>query len=180
MKQTLALVLMVFGSFGAFAADDMLTREFVPLESFGMLKGAKYQADSISDRNFEYVAFRCLALTTAINHKALEPETKKEKDLVLFFAEAKTIAIEFAYFAFNSVNKIDQDAYKDSNPFFDKVKEVLLPLGQSYLKLFSINQETKDSYFGSDFLEGDIDVCGSSIIMKKDIPGWRDMPKWPK
>ena len=146
----------------AFISIPVLASDFKPLEEFGMLKGQERKED-ISDKDMEHVAFRCLGLTTAIMNVGIEPKTKKEKQIKEFFKKNKENAAKFAYYSFNSANKIEAEAYELSNPYYGAVKEVLPPINQKYLSLINENYKKNGNYFENDFLWGDIDVCGSSF-----------------
>lgn len=161
----LLLIFLSFLSLDGLTADDTLTRKFVPLETFGITKGSSYKKDSISDADGEYVAWRCLGLTTAIANVSLEPKTEKDKLIIQGFKAFKLLATEHAYLNFNFNNKLTQDDYKSSNPFEVKAKEVLGPINDRYLNIFLLNFDKVGSYFDSEFINGDIDACGSSFIM---------------
>jgi hypothetical protein len=162
--KSILFTLIVFASIGAFA-KDILTREFVPLESFGLTKASKYPKDSISDEDSEYLGWRCLGLTAAVGNINLKPISKKDKQTIEFFKETEALSAEHAFYTFNDANKLTQDDYKTDNPYSNKAKIVLRSIVEKYLNIFQYNFKETNSYFDTQFLRGDIDTCGSSFQM---------------
>jgi hypothetical protein len=132
------VVLVIFAS-SNMADNRIIDRTFIPLESFGLTKKSeKNNVDQyISDTDDEYVAWRCVALMTAISNKGMKPKIKKEKDIRKFFNEAKVIGVEYAYLVFNNSNKLTDKDYINKNPFNDKAQLVLKPLTQKYINLIN-------------------------------------------
>jgi len=169
MTKKILLVFIYLISLPAFSSNDVVTRDFVPLEIFGLTKKSRFPKDSISDRNHEYVGWRCLALATAMRSPNLEPNSDREKLNIEGFKEFKELAAEHAYFIFNDANKLTDEDYRNANPFYEKAKEVLRPLVEKYLDDFNESYIKNGEYFNTEFLKGDIDTCGSSIIMMDEL-----------
>ena len=159
------LALITFASLTV-ADNRIIERTFIPLESFGLTKKSYKNnvEEYISDEDDEYVAWRCIALMTAVRNEEIKPKIKKEKDIKKFFDEAKMIGLKYTYSVFNFTYKYTDKDYVNQNPFNDKAQVVLKPLFQKYINLILTNYEQTGNYFDSDFLWGDIDTCGSTFI----------------
>ena len=160
------ILLPIIFAMPTFADERIVERTFIPLESFGLTKKSYKNnvEEYISDEDDEYVAWRCIALMTAIRHEEIEPKTKKEIATKKFFEESVMIGLEYAYSVFNYTYKYTDKDYVNQNPFNDKAQKVLKPLFQKYINLIFSNYEKTGNYFDSDFLLGDIDTCGSGFI----------------
>ena len=165
IKNYTMIALVIFAS-SNLADNRIIDRTFIPLESFGLTKKSeKNNVDEyISGTDDEYVAWRCVALMTAINYEGIKPKIKKEKDIRKFFNDAKIIGVEYAYLIFNNSNELTDKDYINKNPFNDKAQLVLKPLTQKYINLIMANYAETGNYFDSNFLWGDIDTCGSSFM----------------
>tara|TARA_B100001248_G_C27398994_1_gene468238 strand:+ start:2373 stop:2888 length:516 start_codon:yes stop_codon:yes gene_type:complete len=168
MKHLLIILALFVGNV---FSNKIIEREFVPLETLGMTNASSYQTDFVSDEDFEYAAWRCLSLTMAARNNWLTPESKKDKEVIKFFSveEIRDVALKVAQASFYGTKKDIKGSNKNENPFLEEAKNLTTYLTQRYYNIMLTDFEKVGSYFDSDFMKGDIDACGSFLLVAQKI-----------